>query len=276
MLLLVLIFLEFDPSQFGKAAKNVRFILTVLILNFILTPALSYIIGLFFFKDLTVRIALTLLLVMPCTDWYLVFTEMTGGNIDLSTAVLPYNLALQFFLLPVYLIFFYGYSNLSIDGELIIEPLIEIGIPFLISLFLRFGLGRLKIFDRVKTFYHATHENLELILICLIAFVIFATQGNGLITVLLDYPMFLFAVLLFYVIMFPLSILLAKKEKYDYPDMVSLVFTSTARNTPLSLSIAALVFTSRPLIASLLLIGPLTELPLSLAESLLLRRFKDV
>lgn len=51
---------------------------------------------------------LLMLLVTPCTDWYLVFTGAARGNLAVSTALLPVNFVLQLLLLPVYLQFLAG------------------------------------------------------------------------------------------------------------------------------------------------------------------------
>ena len=44
-----------------------------------------------------------MLMVTPCTDWYLVFTGVAKGNVPLSTSILPINLILQILLLPIFL-----------------------------------------------------------------------------------------------------------------------------------------------------------------------------
>lgn len=56
------------------------------------------------------RMGLVMLLVTPCTDWYLVFTQMSKGNVGLSSTLLPVNLVLQIVLMPVYLLVFMGRS----------------------------------------------------------------------------------------------------------------------------------------------------------------------
>ncbi len=44
-----------------------------------------------------------MLMVTPCTDWYLLFTGIARGNVPLSASILPMNLILQLALLPLYL-----------------------------------------------------------------------------------------------------------------------------------------------------------------------------
>ncbi|MGC8035578.1 arsenic resistance protein, partial [Salmonella enterica] len=54
------------------------------------------------------RIGLLLLLVTPCTDWYLVFTALARGHTGIAVALLPVNLVLQLMLLPVYVLLLGG------------------------------------------------------------------------------------------------------------------------------------------------------------------------
>jgi ACR3 family arsenite efflux pump ArsB len=62
-----------------------------------------------------------------------------------------------------------------------------------------------------------------------------------------------------------------KKNAFKYENVVCFNFTTLARNSPLSLAIAISAFPDRPLIALVLVIGPLIELPvLSLIAQLLL------
>ncbi|WP_282019863.1 hypothetical protein [Planomicrobium okeanokoites] len=73
-----------------------------------------------------------MLMVIPCTDWYLMFSSLAKGNLLLSTSVLPVNVLLQVLLLPVYLFIFAGTIErvpLSVVGENILLALV---IPFVL------------------------------------------------------------------------------------------------------------------------------------------------
>ena len=74
-----------------------------------------------------------MLMVTPCTDWYLIFTQIAKGNVALSTVILPINLILQVILLPLYLFLFSGVPG-SIDPSGLVESiLIVLVIPFLLA-----------------------------------------------------------------------------------------------------------------------------------------------
>lgn len=64
------------------------------------TPVLAWLIAVVFLADQPVLyIGFIMLMVTPCTDWYLIFTSIAKGNVALSTALLPLNLVLQVILL---------------------------------------------------------------------------------------------------------------------------------------------------------------------------------
>jgi arsenite transporter len=75
----------------------------VLVGNFLLLPlavwALLPLVG----SDAAVRTGVLLVLLAPCTDWFLTFTQLAGGDTRRAIAVTPLNLLVQLLLLPLYL-----------------------------------------------------------------------------------------------------------------------------------------------------------------------------
>jgi ACR3 family arsenite efflux pump ArsB len=67
---------------------------------------------LFLSGQIDLQIGFIMLMVTPCTDWYLIFTGVANGNVPLGASILPLNLILQIVLLPVYLVLFMG-TNVS-------------------------------------------------------------------------------------------------------------------------------------------------------------------
>jgi ACR3 family arsenite efflux pump ArsB len=50
-----------------------------------------------------VRLGVLLVLLVPCTDWFITFSQLGAGNVPRAIAVTPLNLLLELLLLPVYL-----------------------------------------------------------------------------------------------------------------------------------------------------------------------------
>lgn len=91
------------PGHFAMPASSVS-----LLGNFVLIPAIVS--GLLFFlpDDPAVRLGVLLVLLVPCTDWFVTFTHLGGGDARRAIAVTPVNLLVQIALLPVYLWIFMG------------------------------------------------------------------------------------------------------------------------------------------------------------------------
>ncbi|MGF1587861.1 MAG: hypothetical protein ACFCU7_01205, partial [Pleurocapsa sp.] len=78
-------------------------------------------------------------------------------------------------------------------------------------------------------------------------------------------------ILLFFLINFLVAQKLGQYLQLPYAAGVCLIFTTLARNSPLSLAIAASAFPDHPLITLTLVIGPLIELPILILISQRLR-----
>ena len=77
------------------------------------------------------------LMVIPCTDWYLIFTGIAKGNVALGSSILPLNLILQLLLLPVYILLI-GKTSVDIDMiSLGRGVLISLMIPLIFSIIIR-------------------------------------------------------------------------------------------------------------------------------------------
>lgn len=273
MVMLFGLFLSLDLDKLKSSFLNVKFSATNIAINFIWTPVCAYILGsVFLSQEQSIWIGFVMLMVTPCTDWYLVFTGVAKGNIPLSTSILPINLILQVILLPVYLLIFFGET-----GGIELSSLVE---SILLVLFLPFMTARLvkKLMPGRNSVLSSPIEFLEraqVLFLALAVVAMFASEGKNLI----DNPhvlyILLLPVLIFFAVSFVVADLISRLLKFNYEDKVSLTMTTMARNSPISLAIAVAAFPAQPLIALSLIIGPLIELPiLVIAAQLLLKRKK--
>jgi ACR3 family arsenite efflux pump ArsB len=77
--------------------------LAILLGNFVLIPLLVWAMLPWLPDDPALRLGVLLVLLVPCTDWFITFTQLGGGNTARAIAVTPLNLFVQLLLLPVYL-----------------------------------------------------------------------------------------------------------------------------------------------------------------------------
>ncbi len=114
MLMLFGLFLIIPLRGLTSAFRNRRFARANVLLNFVWAPLVAYGLGAIFLADYpAIWLGFFLLIVTPCTDWYLVFTSIAKGNVPLAASVLPVNLILQLILLPLYLFLFAGSLELA-------------------------------------------------------------------------------------------------------------------------------------------------------------------
>jgi len=273
MLLLFFIFLKVDVREIGRSFKNVRFSSTALFINFVWTPIAAVMLGYAFLggsKDMF--IGFLMLLVTPCTDWFMVFTGMSKGNLSLSASILPLNLVLQVLLLPMYLFIFLGTGSSFDMWSVLASIVIVLSIPFIAANLIKTAMkaiGKKAAMDE-KVKKHG--DNLQLAFLCLAVFAMFAPNGHMIVNDPIVLLQMLVPLVIFFTLNFIISRLAGRALGFSFDDTTSLTFTVMARNSPLALAIAVAAFPASPLIALVLVVGPLIELPiLSLTSASILR-----
>lgn len=257
-LMLYGLFLEVPLNDLKNSFKNIKFTSTSLIINFIWTPLFGYFIGSLFLKgNVDVLIGFFMLILTPCTDWYLVFTKLAKGDLTLSLSILPINLILQIILLPVYLILFFSSGNTMDYVQLAYSLLIVIVIPFIAAQTTKFLLK-----DDLKQKATEIFTDLHIWFLSLAVFCIFASQGELLFTNLNSVVTIFIPLIIFFIVNVIIDLLVSEKINFSYSEYASLTMTTLARNSPLALAIAINSFPGHELISIALVIGPLIELPI--------------
>lgn len=259
-LMLFGVFLSVPIKDFKNSFSNSKFLKVSLLMNFVLTPILAYFLGtLFLYNHVEIWIGFMMLMITPCTDWYIIFTEIAKGNVSLSGSILPINLILQIILLPIYLWLFFGING-SFDALLLIESILFIIVlPFVLAQLTKIIFKNSKnILNNLTEFFSST----EIIFLSLAIFCMFASQGQYLLNNLWILVILLIPILLFFLINFIIGRFISKIFNFNYEDSVSLSLTTLARNSPIALAIAVNAFSNEPIIALSLVIGPLIELPI--------------
>ena len=101
--LLYATFVQMPLLHVREAFRDHRFVSAVLLGNFLLVPLLVWAMLQWLPHDPALRLGVLLVLLVPCTDWFITFSQLGGGNMPRAIAVTPINLLLQLALLPLYL-----------------------------------------------------------------------------------------------------------------------------------------------------------------------------
>ena len=251
------LFLEVPLKNLKKSFTNIKFTSTTLIINFIWTPLFGYFLGnLFLNGNIDIFIGFFMLILTPCTDWYLVFTKIAKGDLNLSLSLLPINLILQIILLPAYLIIFFSSNNSMSYTDLGYSLLIVIVIPFILAQLTKAILND-DINEKASDFF----SNYQIVFLALAVFAIFNSTGELLFKNLNSVLTIFIPLIIFFITNTIIDLLLSEKINFTYEEYASLTMTTLARNSPLALAIAINSFPGRELIAIALVIGPLIDLP---------------
>lgn len=273
-LMLYATFLPIPLQHFGQALRNSKVTLASLATNFLWTPIFAWGLGAIFLQDTpSLWVGLIMLMVTPCTDWYLVFTGVAGGDVALATALLPFNLILQVILLPVYLLIFAG-TLIEINPVKLFESVLWV---LLIPLFAATTSRKLFLWWKGNIWFEQLFSKvilLQILSLNLAIVAIFVSKGYNLTQNLgLFFKLFI-PIFLFFLTNFILAYQISHNLKLTYQEFACFSCTTLARNSPLSLSIAASAFPHQPLIALTLVIGPLIELPVMILISQVLLRIQ--
>ncbi len=262
MVLLFFVFVCVDLTSLKRSFCNTRFSFSALLLNFVWTPVFAYLLGLLFFNsDLDVRIGLVLLLVTPCTDWYLTFTKLSGGDVALGSSILPINLVLQIVLLPVYLIIFFGVSADINVVDLLKEASFVVIIPVVAAAVFRHVSNKVHAGRKLRDVFESNTDEIQLAVLCFVIFFMFSSNSGYVTDNYHTVLALIVPLIMFFFANYLISSLIGKGVGLVRDETTSLIFTTVARNSPLALAIASATFSDSPIILVILAVVPLLELP---------------
>lgn len=262
MLMLIIVFLHLPLRDMKKAFGNLRFSGLSLGVNFIWTPFFAWMLVLVFLKDHPdLSVGFLMLLVTPCTDWYLVFTQLAGGKLPLAAALLPWHLILQLLLLPIYLLVLAG-KLVPIDLNILLESIfLVLIIPLVTSQIIRTLLLKVKNELWLEGTFLPAIMPAQLVFLCLAIAAMFSSQGDAILSDPKSTLLLLPPLLIYYFLNLFIGLNVCRIAKIDRSSSIGFCFSTLAKNSPVSLAIAVTAFPERPLIAMALVIGPLVELP---------------
>ena len=252
-----LVMLGVRESGLLAAFGRIRPTAIALTVNFVLTPLVAWGLGWLFLRDAPdVWVGLILYLVTPCIGWYLVFTDLAEGDVELGLSLLVWNILLQVTLLPLYMWALAGRIVTIEVGAIVESVLAFLVLPYALAWASRRGLAARSMQPSALPWLGAGKTAALMVVIA----AMFASQG----AVLFDNPAIVWRMIapgaVFFALAFALALLFGRLARLTYPEVALLTFTTTARNSEVSLALAVTAFAS-PLVALTVVMGPAVELP---------------
>jgi ACR3 family arsenite transporter len=230
--LLYVTFLEIPFIRLRRAFTNARFMAAALGVNFLVVPVVVWGLTRFLPQEPVILLGVFMVLLTPCIDYVVSFTELAGGSSEQITAATPILLVVQLLLLPIYLWLFMG---AQVAEVIEIRPFLEaflliIALPLILAWLTESWADRSTTGERWQT----ALELLPVPMMGLTLFIVIASQlprvQSSLDRIAIVVPVYV----AFLVIMPLLGRLAAGLFEMDVGESRALVFTSVTRNSWLS------------------------------------------
>lgn len=228
-LLLYATFTQVRLDQLPVAFKDKAFISAAILGNFVVLPVLILGVLALVPDEQAIRLGLLLVLLVPCTDWFITFAHQAGGDLRRAITITPVLLVVQMLLLPVYLWLFMGEGFMEIvsAGRMVTVFVVVIVLPLALAWLTEKWAGesasRAAVVERIGWFP-----------VPFLAFVLFLIAASQVEAVRDSLPVMgsIFAACVAFLIGATLcGLVIGKAFKLPVPQARTLVFTLTTRNS---------------------------------------------
>ena len=245
-LLLLATFLAVPFAALGAGLRDGRFLGALLVLNFVVVPAVVFGLSRFVAHDDALLVGVLLVLLAPCVDYVIAFTALAGGAAERLLAAAPLLMLVQLVVLPVLLRVVAGEAVVAaVDvGPFVRALVMLILVPLALAALLQWGAvrGRGGVRDTAAGVVRGfTAAMVPLMVVTLFTVVASQIRGVGERLPALAAVVPLFAA--FAAVMVALGVVAARWARLDVPAGRALVFSGVTRNSlvvlPLALALPA-------------------------------------
>lgn len=259
-------------EELGKVTKRWRQFSVSLVLNWVIGPALMFVLAWSMLGDFPgYRTGLIIVGLARCIAMVLIWNMLAGGDAETCAVLVALNSVFQIVMYsPLAYLYlriipgWLGAQGTVVDismWEIARSVLIFLGIPLMAGVVTRFWL----ISRRGKEWYESAFiprlGPTALIGLLFTIVVMFSMQGDNILARPLDVLRVAFPLIIYFVVMFAVSFFLSWLFRFSYPLAVTQSFTAASNNFELAIAVAVGTFTIASPEALATVIGPLIEVP---------------
>lgn len=260
--LLYVTFLGVPVRSIFNFEKRVRFFVALIAVNFVVVPAVVFVLTRFIAADQVLLVGVLFVLLTPCVDYVITFTGLAGGDRSKLLSATPLLMLLQMLLLPIYIWMILGSEFASIIN---LAPFVEaflllILLPLLLASLTQILAARFRLWRGVYSFFSSLMVPLMMLTLAVVVISQIRAVSSQLSSLLVLLPIYL----AFAAVMLVLGWALSRALKLPVPEQRAITFSGITRNSlvvlplvlalPIGFELASLAVVTQTLLELLVMV----------------------
>ena len=260
-------------GEIKHATRNIRPTAITLVANWVIAPALMWLLATVFVPEPGYRAGIILLGLAPCTAMVLFWISFARGNLVQGVMVTAINAVSTLFLYGILGSFYLGIGGVPVPFLLILfSSILFVGLPLVVGQLARRSLTRIKGEAWFEGRFLKVMGDVSALALLATMLIMFSSQGSAILRNPLLVLRLMVPNLIHYVIMLTLAVLASRLLRLNYEDTAMTAMISSSSQFEVAIGTAMVLFGVGSAAALATVIGPLLEIPLMVTAAKVLRR----